>query len=143
MPDAFVAAPAANICGWQALRHPVGERNHHDHAAADDADAFAPPRGCHRHPACPRSPPPPAPSPTRNAPRPGPLGPAGAAAGGGMTGADVWRVFRANLWLIALLRAGGAVAGFLVNHFLAKNYPKFTASGLVRVQLAEEQFRFG
>lgn len=80
-----------------------------------------------------------------SAPISGALGPAvaGGAAGAGMTGADVWRVFRANLWLIALLVTVGAVAGFFVNRYLASHYPKFTASGLLKVQLPEEVFRNG
>jgi capsular exopolysaccharide synthesis family protein len=78
-----------------------------------------------------------------SAPAPGALGPVGGgiAPNAGMTGADVWRVFRANLWLIALFVTVGAVAGFFINRYLASHYPKFTASGLVKVQLPEEIFR--
>jgi capsular exopolysaccharide synthesis family protein len=76
-----------------------------------------------------------------SAPVGGVLGPAvGGPSGAGMTGADVWRVFRANLWLIALFVTVGAVAGFFLNRYLAEHYPKFTASGLVKVQLPEEMF---
>jgi capsular exopolysaccharide synthesis family protein len=76
-----------------------------------------------------------------NAPVGGALGAiAGGPPGAGMSGADVWRVFRANLWLIALFVTVGAVAGFFLNRYLAEHYPKFTASGLVKVQLPEEMF---
>src|SRR5687767_16003707 len=63
--------------------------------------------------------------------------------GGQMTGADVWRVFRTNWWLIAGLMAVGAIAGYFINQHLSVHHPKFTASGLIKVQLAEEEFSQG
>src|SRR5580658_2331396 len=59
-----------------------------------------------------------------------------AAVGGGgfqMTGADVWRVIRANLWLVMLLVVIGGVAGFFFNGYLEKNYAIFTATGYIRI----------
>jgi succinoglycan biosynthesis transport protein ExoP len=74
-----------------------------------------------------------------------PSGPPAAALGmpaGGpqMTASDVWRVFRSNLWLIALMVVVAAVIGYFVNSYLAKHYPKYTAPALVRVQLPSEVF---
>jgi polysaccharide biosynthesis transport protein len=56
-----------------------------------------------------------------------------AAAGAGMTAADIWRVLRANTWLIVILMFVAAVIGFLVNLYLAKYYSRFTSSALVEV----------
>src|SRR4051812_10587919 len=39
-----------------------------------------------------------------------------------MTGGDVWRVIRANLWLIILLLIVSSVAGWYVNGLLEKQY---------------------
>lgn len=58
-----------------------------------------------------------------------------------MTASDVWRVFRSNWWLIALMMIAFGVAGFFVNRYLAQKYPKYEASGLVTIQTAEESFR--
>jgi uncharacterized protein involved in exopolysaccharide biosynthesis len=74
---------------------------------------------------------------------PGPIAPPSSAGGIQMTGADVWRVFRANWWLILGMVVLMAVVGFFVNRYLAANFPKYTAGGLVRVQLREEQFSRG
>jgi uncharacterized protein involved in exopolysaccharide biosynthesis len=60
-----------------------------------------------------------------------------------MTASDVWRVFRTNWWIIVLMMGAFGVAGFFVNRYLAKKYPKFEASGLVTIQLAEETFHTG
>jgi len=48
-----------------------------------------------------------------------------------LSAADVWRIFRANAWLIALLTTLGAVVGFGVNTYLAKNFAQYTAVGRV------------
>ena len=69
----------------------------------------------------------------------GPLAPGGSplSAGGGGAGmnfGDVLRVLRTNLWLILLCLLVFGAAGVGANYFLAKNYPKFTASGLVQVK---------
>lgn len=55
------------------------------------------------------------------------------AAANQMTGADVWRVIRGNLWLILGLLVLFAVGGYVLNSLLAKYYPKYTASGIVAV----------
>jgi len=47
----------------------------------------------------------------------------------GMTGADVWRVIRSNLWLIILMLILGAVAGYGLNYWLKLYDAKFTAEG--------------
>src|SRR5688500_6358096 len=77
-----------------------------------------------------------------SAPVPGALGPAMAGGGGAqMTGADVWRVFRSNWWLILGLVTLTGVGGYFANDYLAKNHPRYTATAYVRVQLPEEVFR--
>jgi capsular exopolysaccharide synthesis family protein len=50
-----------------------------------------------------------------------------------MTGGDVWRVLRANLWLIFLFVTLAAVGGYYLNGYLAKNYSTYTSTGLVRI----------
>ncbi len=62
---------------------------------------------------------------------PGAASPTSAA--GGMSAGDVWRVLRANLWLIALLVVLGGILGVLANMYLARNYSRYTASGLVQI----------
>src|SRR5262245_19659553 len=52
----------------------------------------------------------------------------------GMTAGDVWRVIRANTWLILGALILGLVSGFLVNMYLAKNYSRFTAIGWIEIQ---------
>ena len=56
-----------------------------------------------------------------------------AAAAVGMTAGDVWRVLRGHLWLIVLSVVLGGVIGFFVNMYLAKNYSRYTAVGLVQI----------
>jgi capsular exopolysaccharide synthesis family protein len=50
-----------------------------------------------------------------------------------MTGADVWRVIRSNLWLIILLLIVSAAAGYGMNFWLLKYHPRYTAQGKVLV----------
>ena len=50
-----------------------------------------------------------------------------------MTGADVWRVIRSNLWLILLMLVVSGAAGYGVNWWLAKYHPRYTAEGKVLV----------
>lgn len=50
-----------------------------------------------------------------------------------MTGADVWRVIRSNLWLIILFLVLSAGAGYGLNVWLLKYYPKYTATAYVQV----------
>jgi len=51
-----------------------------------------------------------------------------------MTGADAWRVIRANWLLIALLLIASGVVGYGVNWYLAKNYSRWRASAILEVQ---------
>jgi len=50
-----------------------------------------------------------------------------------MSGADVWRVLRANLWLIVTLLVVSMVSGYFVNKYLAAHYSKFSSAGLIGV----------
>ena len=53
----------------------------------------------------------------------------------GLSGADVWRVVRQNLWIFALVGLLSAVAGYGVNYYLKLHYQRFTADGFIQVQL--------
>jgi tyrosine-protein kinase Etk/Wzc len=53
---------------------------------------------------------------------------------GQMTGADVWRVIRANLLLIVCSVVVFAILGFVTNVWLKKFYPRYTAVGVIEVQ---------
>jgi succinoglycan biosynthesis transport protein ExoP len=50
-----------------------------------------------------------------------------------MTGSDVWRVIRANIWLILLMLVLSGGAGYWAYTYLAKNYSSYTAQGQVRL----------
>ena len=50
-----------------------------------------------------------------------------------MSAADVWRVIRANIWLIVILVGLSAVAGYVTNFWLARYYPKYTITAWVAV----------
>jgi uncharacterized protein involved in exopolysaccharide biosynthesis len=52
----------------------------------------------------------------------------------GMSGADVWRVIRGNIWLILVLLILSAVGGYALNFYLAKKHSRFTATGLIQIQ---------
>ena len=65
---------------------------------------------------------------------PGMPGAPSAAVASGMTAADIWRVIRANLWLIAALFVFSGVVGVAVNWYLAKFHSRYTAVGLVAVE---------
>ena len=64
-----------------------------------------------------------------------PSGPAAANPAGGfqMTGSDVWRVIRANLWLVILLVVACGVGGYFFNGYLERNYAIYTATGYIRI----------
>lgn len=53
--------------------------------------------------------------------------------GGGMSGADVWRVIRTNLWLIILVVIISAGVGVGANFFLARYFPRYTAYALLQI----------
>jgi polysaccharide biosynthesis transport protein len=65
--------------------------------------------------------------------------PQGASAGG-MTGNDVWRVIRSNLWLILLMLVVSSVAGYAINYWLNKYHPHYTAEGTVVVDVGDTMF---
>jgi len=68
-------------------------------------------------------------------------GPSAVGGGSGaiqMSGADVWRVIRANLWLVALLVIICGIAGYFVNGYLEKNYAIYTATGYIRILPLQE-----
>lgn len=52
----------------------------------------------------------------------------------GLTGADIWRVFRQNLWIFLLVIVLSGAAGFGLNEYLKRNYTYYTAQGKVLVQ---------
>jgi capsular exopolysaccharide synthesis family protein len=52
----------------------------------------------------------------------------------GLTGADIWRIIRGHLWLIALTIIVSGVAGYGINYFLAQKYPAYTGAGYIQVQ---------
>lgn len=51
-----------------------------------------------------------------------------------MTGGDIWRVIRTNIWLIAGSLVLSIIIGFALNWVLAKYYPRYTAMGFIQVQ---------
>ena len=53
----------------------------------------------------------------------------GGGGGAGLTGADVMRVLRENLWLIILAAIISGAAGFGINEWLKKNFLSYKASG--------------
>jgi len=72
----------------------------------------------------------------------GPMAPAGGMvaqvqAGSQMTGADVWRVIRSNLWLIILMLVVGAASGYGLNYWLKQYHSRYTATGLLQVVAPE------
>jgi capsular exopolysaccharide synthesis family protein len=50
-----------------------------------------------------------------------------------MTGADVWRVMRSNMWLILSLLIASVIIGYGVNLYLLRYHSKFMATGVVQV----------
>ena len=53
-----------------------------------------------------------------------------------MTGGDVWRVIRANVWTIALIMILAIGGGIALNQFVLKPYfPRYESTGLVQVTL--------
>lgn len=56
----------------------------------------------------------------------------------GLTGGDVWRVLRANLWLIVIMVMAAAIVGYVVNQYLAQHYSRYTATALMEVKTVGE-----
>lgn len=63
-----------------------------------------------------------------------PSGQMQAMAGNQMSGADVWRVIRANIYLIGIAVAVFLLIGFVAFFYLQKYYPRYAAIGLIEVQ---------
>ena len=61
----------------------------------------------------------------------------------GLTGHDVWRVIRSNLWLIIGLMAVGAVAGYFINVWLAASFARYTSTAFIRVNVPTEVPQIG
>jgi polysaccharide biosynthesis transport protein len=57
-----------------------------------------------------------------------------AAAPGGLSGADVWRVLRANLWLIVGTLMVAGIAGYIANMWLLNKYARYTSVELLSVR---------
>jgi capsular exopolysaccharide synthesis family protein len=72
---------------------------------------------------------------------PGPTHLGAPAQQGGMTGSDVWRVIRSNLWLIIGSVVAAVFIGFGLNWFLMTFYARYTAVGYVEVQPGAGQIR--
>src|SRR4051812_15411070 len=65
---------------------------------------------------------------------PTPLSAGGMAASGSMTGADVWRVIRSNIWLIIGSVVVAVVLGYFLNTYLRAFHARYTATGYVAIQ---------
>ena len=62
-------------------------------------------------------------------------GPSPAPAGGAMlSGADVWRIIRANLWLLVILVLIGGASGYGLHVLWVQNWPQYTATGLLQIR---------
>ncbi|HSZ54358.1 MAG TPA: Wzz/FepE/Etk N-terminal domain-containing protein, partial [Tepidisphaeraceae bacterium] len=55
-----------------------------------------------------------------------------------LTGQDIWRVIRTNIWLILGLMALAAVAGYFVNWWLLAKFPRYTSTALIQVHTQTE-----
>src|SRR3982751_468509 len=58
---------------------------------------------------------------------------AASAAQAGMTAGDVWRVLRANGWLIAATLLISALIGLGANFVLNKYFKRYTATGMLQI----------
>lgn len=58
----------------------------------------------------------------------------GGGVSGAMSGSDVWRIIRNNIWLILFMLALSTVAGYFIHYFLAQRFPRYTSSGLIEVR---------
>jgi len=66
------------------------------------------------------------------------MAPAQAAGQNSMTGADVWRVIRANIWLMLTVLVLSGALGYGLNSWLAARHSRYTATGLISVKLKPE-----
>src|SRR5689334_16092459 len=53
-----------------------------------------------------------------------------------MTGGDVFRILRTNLWLIIGLVVLGSIGGYFLNAFLARYHSRYTAVGYIQINTA-------
>jgi tyrosine-protein kinase Etk/Wzc len=79
------------------------------------------------------------PRPANGAIQVAPQGGGGLMAGGAVASqqgaSDAWRVIRTHIWLILIVTCILApLAGYGVNFYLARNYPKYTSTALIEVQ---------
>ena len=56
-----------------------------------------------------------------------------------MSGADVWRVIRANFWLILLMLVASAGIGYGLNTWLELKHSRYTAVGYIQVRSPAER----
>ena len=59
-------------------------------------------------------------------------------AGNALTAQDVWRVIRANLWLIIGLLVLSSVGGYALNQWLLTHYPRYTSTILLSVRPVQD-----
>jgi hypothetical protein len=60
-------------------------------------------------------------------------------AAAGMTAGDVWRVLRANTWLIIVGLILSGIIGYGANWFLNRYYARFTARGWIQINATRAQ----
>ena len=51
----------------------------------------------------------------------------------GMSGADIWRVVRANLWLILIALLVSGAGGYAINTWLARYHSRYSSTGLLKI----------
>src|SRR6476620_8800384 len=72
-------------------------------------------------------------------PTAGPIGPAQQVnSANTLTAMDVWRVIRANLWLIIGLLVLSSVGGYFLNQWLLTHYPRYTSTILLSVRPVQD-----
>src|SRR6476469_10555841 len=76
--------------------------------------------------------------PASNGQLPGPVLMAQAGGANPLTGADIWRVIRANIWLILGTLIAAAVVGYLANMWLLAKFSRYTSTGLLAVRTPPE-----
>ena len=68
----------------------------------------------------------------------GPLANAGAPVSSGMSGGDLWRIIRNNVWLIVLMMTLSGVGGYVVHKYLERTSPRYTAAGYIQIKVSTE-----